>query len=361
MELVNKIRLKAGISTDALSLECKQKVRNNTVIIILVIMLIATFFLSFTIGRYAISLQELMNIFVSKLLNLPITWDETVETVLFNVRIPRILAAILIGAALSTSGAAYQGLLKNPMVSPDILGASAGAGFGAALAILMSLDIVGIQLSAFIIGMVAVFLTYTISKIIARGNNVVLVLILTGMVVSALFSSFISVTKYVADPESKLSAITFWLMGGLSSIMAKDTFSLLIPFFLGIIPLFLLSWKLNVLSFSDEEAQAMGIDTGKVRLIIIVCSTLLTASAVSICGIIGWIGLIIPHIARLIVGSNYKVLLLVSMLIGSTFLLGVDDLARSAFVKEIPLGILTSIIGAPFFIYLLLKSSRRSK
>lgn len=361
MELVNKIRLKAGISKDTVSLEYKQKVRNNTVIIILVIILIATFFLSFTIGRYAISLPELMNIFIGKLLNLPITWDETMETVLFNVRIPRILAAILIGAALSTSGATYQGLFKNPMVSPDILGASAGAGFGAALAILMSLDIVGIQLSAFIIGIVAVFLTYTISKIIARSNNVVLVLILTGMVVSALFSSFISVTKYVADPESKLSAITFWLMGGLSSIMAKDTLSLLIPFFLGIVPLFLLSWKLNVLSFSDEEAQAMGIDTGKVRLIIIVCSTLLTASAVSICGIIGWIGLIIPHIARLIVGPNYKILLLVSMLIGSTFLLGVDDIARSAFVKEIPLGILTSIIGAPFFIYLLLKSSKRSK
>lgn len=359
MERVNKIQLKTGKSRDTLSLECKQKIKNNTVIIILVIMLIAIFFLSFTIGRYAISLPELMNIFVSKILNLPVTWDETVETVLFNVRIPRIVAAILIGAALSSSGAAYQGLFKNPMVSPDILGASAGAGFGAALAIIMSLNIVGIQLSAFLIGMVAVILTYTISNIIGKGNNVVLVLILTGMVVSTLFSSFISVTKYVADPESKLAAITFWLMGGLSSIRTKDTLILVIPFFLGIVPLFILRWKLNVLSFGEEEAQAMGIDTGKVRFIIIACSTLLTASAVSICGIIGWIGLIIPHSARFLVGPNFKILLPVSMLIGSIFLLLVDDIARSAFVMEVPLGILTSLIGAPFFIYLLIKSNRR--
>lgn len=358
MEIVNKIRLKTGISKDILSKE--YKVRNNVVIIILVIMFIAIFFFSFTIGRYAISLSELMNIFVSKLFGLPVTWDETVETVLFNVRIPRILAAILIGAALATSGASYQGLFRNPMVSPDILGASAGAGFGAALAILMSFDIVGIQLSAFLIGMAAVFLTYTISTIISRGNNAVIILILTGMVVSTLFASFISVTKYVADPESKLSAITFWLMGGLSSIRTKDTLGLLIPLFLGSFPIFLLRWKLNVLSFGEEEAQAMGIETRRIRLIIIVCSTLLTASSVSVCGIIGWIGLIIPHIARFIVGPNYKILLPVSMLIGSTFLLLVDDIARSAFVMEIPLGILTSLIGAPFFIYLLLKSNRRS-
>ncbi|MHC1682774.1 MAG: FecCD family ABC transporter permease [Clostridiaceae bacterium] len=358
MEPINKIQLKRGISTDTTTLDTRQKEKKIPVMMILVMLLIAAFILSFTLGRYAISLSELVSIFVGKLFGLPVTWPETVETVLFQVRIPRIFAALLIGAALATSGATYQGLFKNPMVSPDILGASAGAGFGAALAILMSFDIVGIQISAFLIGMAAVFLTYTISIVIGRGNNAVLVLVLTGMVVSTLFSSFISLTKYVADPESKLPAITFWLMGGLSSIRTKDTFVLLLPVFLGMIPLILLRWKLNVLSFGEEEAQAMGINTGKIRLVIIICSTLLTASAVSIGGIIGWIGLIIPHIARLVVGPNYKVLLPASMLIGSTFLLLVDDIARSAFVMEIPLGILTSLIGAPFFIYLLIKGRR---
>lgn len=358
MEPVNKIQLKRSISMDTLTLDVKQKEKKIPVIIILIMLLITAFLLSFTLGRYAISLSQLISIFIGKILGLPATWPETIETVLFQVRIPRIFAAMLIGAALATAGATYQGLFKNPMVSPDILGASAGAGFGAALAILMSLDIVGIQISAFIIGIAAVVLTYTISSVIEKGNNAVLILVLTGMVVSTLFSSFISLTKYVADPESKLPAITFWLMGGLSSIRINDTLVLLIPVMLGIIPLFLLRWKLNVLSFGEEEAQALGINTGKIRLVIIICSTLLTASAVSIGGIIGWIGLIIPHIARLVVGPNYKVLLPASMLIGSTFLLLVDDIARSAFVMEIPLGILTSLIGAPFFIYLLIKGRR---
>ena len=326
--------------------------------IIIIMLLVVVVLLSFTLGRYAIPLPELIKIFVGKLFGLTATWSETVETVLFQVRIPRICGAMLIGAALATSGAAYQGLFKNPMVSPDILGASAGAGFGAALAILMSFNIVGIQLSAFFVGIVAVLLTYTVSNIVARDNNSVLALVLIGMVVSALFSAFISLTKYVADPESKLPAITFWLMGGLSSIRGKDTLVLIIPVLLGIIPLFLLRWKLNILSFGEEEAQAMGVNTKKIRLVIILCSTLLTASAVSIGGIIGWVGLIIPHVARLLVGPNYKVLLPASMLIGSIFLLLVDDIARSAFVMEIPLGILTSLIGAPFFIYLLLKGRR---
>lgn len=358
MEPINKLQLKRGISTDTTNLDTKQKEKKIPVMMILVMLLIAAFILSFILGRYAISLSELVSIFVGKLFDLPVTWTETVETVLFQVRIPRIFAAMLIGSALAASGATYQGLFKNPMVSPDILGASAGAGFGAALAILMSFDIVGIQISAFSIGMAAVFLTYIVSTIIGRGNNAVLVLVLTGMVVSTLFSSFISLTKYVADPESKLPAITFWLMGGLSSVRAKDTLVLLLPVILGMIPLFLLRWKLNVLSFGEEEAKALGINTSKIRLVIIICSTLLTASAVSIAGIIGWIGLIIPHIARLVVGPNYKVLLPASMLIGSTFLLLVDDVARSAFVMEIPLGILTSLIGAPFFIYLLIKGRR---
>ncbi|WP_303864452.1 iron ABC transporter permease [Alkalibaculum bacchi] len=314
--------------------------------------------ISLVIGRYAISLPEFFNAILSKVFQSNTGESSTIETVLFNVRIPRILSALMVGAALSVAGASYQGLFKNPMVSPDILGASAGAGFGAALGILLSFGDFGVQILAFLFGLTAVAVTYLISMIIGRSNNATLVLVLTGMVVSALFSSFISITKYVADPYDKLPAITFYLMGGLSSVTMKDVKILLIPLIVGIIPLILLRWKLNVLSFGEEESKALGIDTSKLRVVIIICSTLITAGAVSISGMIGWIGLIIPHIARMVVGPDFKVLLPSSLLIGSTFLLLVDDIARCTFSMEIPLGILTSLIGAPFFIYLLIKGRR---
>ncbi|WP_284681104.1 FecCD family ABC transporter permease [Aceticella autotrophica] len=325
---------------------------------ILAILLIIAIFVSLTLGRYAIPLAQIITILMSKLLDLPVTCSKTMEMVLFNVRIPRIFAAILVGGALSVSGATYQGLFKNPMVSPDILGASAGAGFGAAIAILISLGSIGIQISAFLFGLGAVVISYTMSTIISRNNNAILVLVLTGMVVSTMFSSFTSMVKYVADPESKLPAITFWLMGGLSSISKNDIAVLLIPIVIGLVPLILLRWRLNVISFGDEEAQAMGIDTKKMRLLFIISSTLMTSAAVSVSGMVGWIGLIIPHIARLIVGPNYKAMLPASFLIGSTFLLFVDDIARNTFTVEIPLGILTSLIGAPFFFYLLAKGRK---
>lgn len=322
---------------------------------VLILCLIIAIIISICTGRYAISPSQMLNIILSKFFGLQGTWPETVETVLFSVRIPRIIVSIMVGAALSMAGATYQGLFKNPMVSPDILGASAGAGFGAAIAILLSFSGIGIQISAFAVGILAVGLSYFLSMIIGRKNNAVLILVLTGMVVQSLFSSFISITKYVADPDSKLPAITFWLMGGLNSVTWRDVIIMIVPITAATIPLFLIRYKINVLSFGDEEAQAMGIDTKKIRLIVIVCSTLLTASSVAVGGMVGWVGLIIPHISRLIVGPNYKILLPASLLIGSTFMILVDDMARSLFTTEIPLGILTAIIGAPFFLYLLLK------
>lgn len=349
------------VSINEVNLEKSKKTKENRVpyiITSLIFILIAIILISFTLGRYTISLPELFEVFTGKVFGLVPTWPSTIETVLFNVRIPRILVAIMVGAALSSAGATYQGLFKNPMVSPDILGASAGAGFGAAMAILMSFGNVGIQITAFIFSLCAVFLSYILSKVISRNNNVVMILVLTGMVVSNLFSAFTSITKYVADPDSKLPAITFWLMGGLSSVTSSQVIVLLIPLSIAIVPLYLLRYKINVLSFGEEEAQAMGIDTGKLRLIFILCATLLTAASVSVSGMIGWVGLIIPHIARLIVGPNYKVLLPTSLLIGGIFMLVVDNIARCVFVTEIPLGILTSIIGAPFFIYLLLKGRK---
>lgn len=332
-----------------------------SVLTLLAIVLILTFFISVYIGRYTITPGQLIMAVAGKITNVDYTLPDTADTILFKVRLPRIIAAILIGANLATAGAAYQGMFKNPMVSPDILGASHGAGFGAAVAILLSFGTAGIQMSSLLFGLGAVLLSYTISKIVGHGDNATLTMVLTGMVVSTMFSAFISMTKYVADTDEKLPAITFWLMGSLASITRKDVLILLIPTVLGMIPLLLLRWKLNVLAFGDEEAQAMGVDTKKVRSIIIFSSTLLVASSVSISGMIGWIGLIVPHIARQFVGPNYKHLLFASMLVGGSFLLIVDDVARNAFSAEIPLGILTALIGAPFFLYLLLKERRKAK
>lgn len=332
----------------------------NYIIILLIALLAAAFLVSFTIGRYSISLKQLLDIFYDKIQGLKYIGPnaDMLDTVIFQVRLPRIIAAILVGAALSVSGASFQGLFKNPMVSPDILGASAGAGFGAVVALMLSLSTLGIQLTAFAFGLGAVALTYAVSIKIGRGNSQVLVLVLTGMVVTALFTSGISLMKYVADPDNKLPEITFWLMGGLSSITIEDLKIVLPPILLGMIPLQLLRWRMNIFSFGEEEAQYLGVNTTRMRTIIVVCSTIMTASTVSIGGMIGWVGLVIPHLARMIVGPNYKTLLPASLLLGGIYMLVVDDFARCLFTMEIPLGILTAMIGAPFFIYLLLQGKR---
>lgn len=317
---------------------------------------ILLFLVSFALGRYPISPNQLITVLVAKLVNLDHTWPDTIDTVIFQVRLPRIIAAMLVGASLSTAGAAYQGMFRNPLVSPDILGASSGAGFGAALAIYYSFGVVGIQVSSFLFGLLAVLLAYSVSHRIR--HDPILALVLTGILIGTLFTAGTSLIKYMADPYDKLPAITFWLMGSLAAIAPRDVFSVIIPMLAGAVPLYFLRWRLNVLSLGEEEARALGIETGRLKLIIIICSTLMTAAAVSICGVIGWVGLLVPHLARMVVGPNYKALLPASMLIGSSYLLLVDDLARILAALEIPLGILTSLIGAPFFLYLLQRSRR---
>ncbi|MDR3599812.1 MAG: iron ABC transporter permease [Desulfosporosinus sp.] len=347
-----------GIKNNDVAADARPKARvrkSGLVLVILFIVLIVVFLWSFTVGRFAVPLPELMTVFFRKMLGLPATWSDTTETVLFNIRIPRIIVALIIGAALSASGAAYQGLFRNPMVSPDILGASAGAGFGAAMAILMSAGAITIQLAAFACGIIAVMLTYLVSRLIGKSNNSVLILVLTGMVVSSLFSAFISLAKYTADPNNKLPEIAYWLMGGLTSITAKNVMLMLVPFVIGIVPILLLRYKLNALAFGEEEAQALGVDTKKIRFIYIICATLLTASSVAAGGMIGWVGLVIPHLARMLVGPNLKYMLPASILLGGAYLLLIDDISRTFFTVEIPLSILTAIVGAPFFIYLLVK------
>lgn len=329
---------------------------NGMIVAVLAAALVLLFFLSLCVGRYEIPLRQLVEIIAAWISGTPA--GGAAETVLLYVRLPRILAAVMIGAALAVSGAAYQGLFRNPMVSPDILGASAGAGFGAALAILLSFDSWGIQISAFLFSLAAVTITYLTATVIGRKNDAVLTMILVGIVISSLFSSLISIAKYAADTDDKLPAITFWLMGSLSSAGIGDAKILALALIIGAIPIFLLRWKLNIMSFGDEEARNMGVDVNRIRPLIIAGASLLTAAAVSTGGMIGWVGLIIPHIARFLVGPNYKILLPVSLICGSLFLLAIDNVARNAFTTEIPLGILTSLIGAPFFIFLLWKGKK---
>jgi iron complex transport system permease protein len=328
------------------------------IFIILLILLFLILLFSLSVGRYTVSISDLYELFLSKIFSIETDLPSVTQTVIFNIRIPRIVGAILVGAALSVSGAAYQGIFKNPLVSPDIIGASSGAGFGASLAILLSLNALGIQIMAFVFSLVAVFSTYFLGIKLKKGDPT-LILILTGMLIGTLFSSFISFIKYVADPYEELPAITFWLMGSLSMITMKDIVIIIVPIIVGFVLLYLIRWRLNSMSFGDEEAQALGVNTSRLRFIVILASTLLTAAAVSISGVIGWVGLLIPHLARMIVGPNYKLLIPASIILGSTFLLLVDTIARIVLPMEIPIGILTSIIGAPAFIYLLSFSKRR--
>lgn len=279
------------------------------------------------------------------------------ENVLFSIRLPRIAAAALIGASLSAAGASYQGMFRNPMVSPDILGASTAAGFGAALAILLGADYFGISLTAFLFGLLAVGLSYLVSRV-ARTNETI-ALILAGMVVSSLFSAGTSYIKLVADTQEQLPAITYWLMGSLASIKQRDVLFLLIPFVLGIVPLLLLRWRINLLTVGDDEAKAMGVNTTALRLTVIVCATLLTASSVAVAGMIGWVGLIVPHFCRMLFGSDYRRLLPAGALFGASFLIFTDDIARLATSGEIPIGILTAFVGAPVFLWLILTGGDR--
>lgn len=336
----------------------KKFIPTSVVLTTLLIILILCMILSFLIGRYSISSDEFWNILLHKLFGTEALYNSSAETVMFKVRLPRVLAAVIVGAALSAAGATYQGLFRNPMVSPDLLGASSGAGFGAVLALMLNLSSFLVQVSSFAIGMLAVAVTFLISSIVSKGSMSTLSLVLTGMVVSSLFSSFISIIKYVADPNSKLPAITFWLMGGLTSAKNEDLLFLVLPVVLGLIPLLILRYMLNVLSFGDDEAKSMGINAKNIRIIMIVCSTLMTSASVAAAGMIGWVGLIIPHLARMIAGPNYKTLLPCSVLLGAIYMLCIDNVSRVLFPVEIPLGILSSLFGAPFFIYLLIKGKK---
>jgi iron complex transport system permease protein len=322
--------------------------KHNGFLLFLTVILLAIMLLSFTIGRYSVPFNDLLRyLFTGEYT------DDNLPLLIMQIRLPRILMAVIVGGALAIAGTAYQGLFRNPMVSPDILGVSSGAGFGAALAITCSASLPLIQLSAFAAGLTAVSISLLCSKLMALRHDRILTLVLSGMVISALFSALIALLKYIADSESKLPEITFWLMGNLSSVSMKEVSVVAPVIIVSLIPLFLNSWKMNVLSFGDDEAKSMGVNIHSLRLVIICSASLLTASVVAVTGIIGWVGLIIPHLARFIVGPEHKRLLPAAFLTGASFLLLVDDLARSISALEIPLGVITSLIGAPVFLFAL--------
>jgi len=327
---------------------------------VLILCLAAAVILSMMAGRYAISFRELILLFQERTGG--ITSDaipRMTRTVFWSSRFPRILTGLMIGASLSVSGAAYQGILRNPMVAPDILGASSGASFGAAIGILFNFNASAIQIMAFFFGVGAVALAYSVSNSIKSGDRGgVLMLVLSGMVVTALFSAGISIVKYIGDPYDTLPALTFWLMGGLEYVSKSDVLTLLIPVLIGMVPLLLLRWQMNVLCFSDEEAGSMGVNARRTRLIVILSATLLTSSSVAVGGMIGWVGLLIPHICRMIVGPDYRRLMPAALVFGALFLILVDDAARCISAHEVPLGILTALIGAPFFLFLLHRSRK---
>ena len=323
------------------------------IIIALALFTFAASIISIMIGRYPISLNELKQV-VSSLMRGQIGFGP-VWGVILDMRLPRIIGALFVGSSMAMAGAAFQGVFKNPMVSPDLLGASAGASCGAALAILMSFPTALIPVPAFLGGLVSVFFAYMLSVFLDTSRRSTLILILSGMVVANLFSAGISLIKFVADPNSKLPEITFWLMGGLAGVTMREVAILIVPVAIGIVLLFLFRWKLNIMTLGDEEAESLGVNTRRIRFIVILGATLMTSASVAVSGMVGWVGLIVPHLARRLVGPDYRVLLPVSLLMGASFLLIVDDVARCVYTTEIPISILTAVIGVPLFVMLLRK------
>ena len=319
---------------------------------IMLAVLLACILVSFSIGQYPVPSKAVLGILAQKI-GFPVEtfWTATMETAVWNVRLPRVILSVLVGASLAAAGSACQGVFQNPMASPDVLGASAGAGFGAALAILLGTSAVFIMLGAFFMGMLTVAFVFFVSRH-AKGDKV-LGLVLSGMMISTLFQSGTSFLKLVADPSNQLPQITYWLMGSLSGAKWSDVSFATVPMVIGWIPLLLLRWQLNVITMGDDEARTLGVHPQQLRFWMVLCSTLITAAAVAVSGMIGWVGLVIPHIMRRLVGNDYRYLMPSSMLGGGTFLLLVDNISRSVTASGIPIGILTAFVGAPFFLWMI--------
>lgn len=313
---------------------------------------IATLFLALIalcLGQYTIALQDVIKVLTLQKVDLV-----NAETVIFNIRIPRILVSLIVGSGLATAGASFQALFSNPLATPDTLGCANGASFGAALGILLGLNALGIQISALIFGILAVVLVFVFTRY--RHVNQIMMIILAGMVVSSLFSALVSLIKYVADPNDVLPVITFWLMGSFSNSTVRSLYTGVPMIILGMMILYLMRYRMNALSLKEEEAASLGINVRQNRMIVIVASSLITASVVSMCGVVGWVGLLIPHISRMLFGNNHTKVIPGCIVFGALFMLIIDTIARCMYQAEIPVSILTAIIGAPVFLLLLRKT-----
>jgi iron complex transport system permease protein len=325
-------------------------------IILLCFLPVIVFFLSLFLGIYPISPGDVGYVLLSPFFNLNLQGYELQKSVIVGIRMPRVLLAMLVGAGLAISGAACQGIFKNPLVSPDLLGVSAGAGFGAVLGILLVGNGPLVTMSALFFGIISVVIVFAISKI--NNTTPILSLVLAGIIVSSIFAALIALVKYVADPYDKLPTIVYWLMGSFAKASYDDLMLVIIPISVGMIILLFLRWRINILSLGDDEASSLGEKPERMRWLIIISVTVIAASAVTVAGIIGWVGLVIPHICRMIMGVDHKLLLPATILIGASFLAAIDIIARTATPAEIPIGILTAIIGAPFFALLLNRMKR---
>lgn len=329
----------------------KSKKKPMLILLSMSVVLVVTIVASLLLGRFQISVRECLGIIASKFFHVEPFWTQIQDNMITYVRIPRVLIAAMVGMALSVSGTSYQCIFRNPMAAPDVLGASTGAAFGAALAILQGRSNTTITVWAFIASIACVALVMLCAKL-CKGNPV-LSLVLSGIMISSLFQAATSYLKLIADPHNTLPAITYWLMGSLSGANLEKAAYVWIPMLIGLVPIFALRWRMNLLTMQDDEARSIGVNTRRDRTIVILCSTLLTAASVSVSGIIGWVGLVIPHMARKLVGNDCRQLIPAAGLFGAIFMILVDDLARNLYTTELPLGILTAVIGAPFFIYLL--------
>ncbi len=325
----------------------------NALLIISCIALFLLIIFSFAIGRYPLEPLDVFKIILNEAFNLNYDISDNASTVLFNIRFPRIVTSLMVGMAISLAGACFQGVLQNNIASPDILGAGSGASFGAILAILIGLNNSGIMLLSFTFGLLAVGVAVFISKFTKTKRIVGIVL--SGIIVGNFFTAATSFLKLSADPNNELPQITFWLMGGFSSSDLSSVQFLIIPFIIGVLPMFLLSWKMNILTLHDDEARSLGINLNLIRVLIIICATLITSASVAVCGVISWTGLIVPNVCRKIVGDDFRKLLPSTMLFGGFFMLCIDNIARTILLTELPISILTAAIGTPFFIYLITK------
>ena len=330
--------------------------RDRWVFCVLGGVLAAGVFFPVWVGYYPLTPVQVIQAFLSRL-----GYDGEIlpqaVTIFWSIRLPRILSAVLIGASLSVAGATYQGMFRNPLVSPDILGVSSGASLGAAFAILCGASNWLVQLAAFAGGVAAVAASYLISRKSAHSQT--LSLVLTGSMIMALCNAGVTMIKYVADPNDVLQQITFWLMGSLTKTSLTSLRWSAIPMVIGLSVIGLLRWRVNLLTLDEEEARSLGVPIRRYRVIFIAASTLLSAAAVCLGGLIGWVGLMIPHMARALVGADYRRVIPASAMLGAAYLVLMDDLARSILSMELPLGVVTSIMGAPFFVYLIIKRKER--